>query len=71
MKGIGAMNGLWNTVNRINLLVAFVVLFIGHILMYYLLGTDDWIMVALTAALVESAVLAAIQLLGSYMNRAR
>lgn len=65
------MNGLWNTVNRINLLVAFVVLFGAHILMYYLLGTDDWVMVALSAALVETAVLAAVQLLGSFRNRAR
>lgn len=65
------MNGFWNTVNRINLLVAFVVLFGAHILMYYLLGTDDWVMVALSAALVETAVLAAVQLLGSFRNRAR
>lgn len=65
------MNGFWNAVNRISLLVAFVVLFGGHILMYYLLGTDNWLMVALSAALVETATLAALQLLGSYMNSAR
>lgn len=70
-KGNGAMNGFWNTINRINLLVAFIVLFAAHILMYFLLGTDDWLMVALSAALVETAVLAALQLFASYRSRAR
>lgn len=65
------MNGFLNTVSRINLLLAFIVLFAGHLLMYYLLGTDDWPMVALSAALVETAVLAALQLFAGFRNRAR
>lgn len=65
------MNGILNTISRINLLFAFIILFAAHLLMYYMLGTDDWVMVALSAALVETAVLAAIQLYAAYRSRGR
>lgn len=65
------MNGFWKTVTRINLLLAFIVLFGAHLLMYYSLGTDNWPMVALTAALVETAVIAALQLFAGFRKRAR
>lgn len=63
------MNGFLHFVNRINLFLAFIVLFAAHSLMYYALRTDDWAVVALSAALVDTAVLAAVQLYAVYRNR--
>ncbi|WP_438446257.1 hypothetical protein [Gorillibacterium sp. sgz5001074] len=65
------MNGFFAAVSRINLLFAFIILFAGHLLMYYVLGTDNWPMVALSAALVETAVIAALQLYAGFRRRAR
>lgn len=65
------MSSFLNAVNRINLFLAFIALFAAHTLMYALLGTRDWVMVALSASLVETAVLAAIQLYAAYRMRNR
>lgn len=65
------MSSFLHAVSRINLFLAFIVLFGAHVLMYYLLRTDDWVMVALSAALVETALLAGIQLYAAYRLKGR
>jgi hypothetical protein len=65
------MNGFLQAINRINLLAAFLILFGGHLLMYFLLGTDKWMTVALSASLVDTAVLSGLQLLAVFKNRAK
>ncbi|MEF3304658.1 hypothetical protein [Paenibacillus sp. GYB003] len=51
-------------INRINLVWAFVVLAAAHALLYYALGNASWFMLALLAALVDTGVIAVIQLFG-------
>ncbi|MDF2927098.1 MAG: hypothetical protein K0R57_6012 [Paenibacillaceae bacterium] len=58
-------------IKRINLLIAFTVLFVLHLAMYYLLHTEDWITVALSAAFVDTAVLSALQLYANFKTRAK
>ena len=49
-------------ISRINLVVAFVVLMVFHMLLYYYQNTDNWLSMALLASIVDLGVLAAIQL---------
>ena len=49
-------------ISRINLVVAFVVLMVFHLLLYYSQNTDNWLSMALLASIVDLGVLAAIQL---------
>jgi len=49
-------------ISRINLLAAFAVLFVFHLLLYNFLGNTKWISVALLASIVETGVLALIQI---------
>lgn len=70
-KGTGPMNRFFRAVRRINLLIAFLVLFAAHLLLYYALGTDRWATVALTAALTETVVLALAQILIAFKTRAK
>lgn len=53
-----------NWINRINLLWAFIILAAFHILLYVSLGNSNWMMLALLASLVDTGVLAVIQLFG-------
>lgn len=65
------MNRLLRAAVRLNLFLAFLVLLGVHMLMYFLLGTEGWVTVALSAALVETAVLSAFQLYATYKTRAK
>ena len=56
------MNGLLQWINKLNLALAFLVLFAAHGLLYFGLGNGDWFFLALSAALVWTGVLAAVQL---------
>lgn len=49
-------------ISRINLIAAFAVLLVFHLLLYYYLGTDNRISIALLASIVETGVLALIQI---------
>jgi hypothetical protein len=49
-------------ISRVNLIAAFAVLLVFHLLLYYFLGTDNWLSIALLAAIVETGVLAIIQI---------
>ncbi|OUM96643.1 MAG: hypothetical protein A9Z00_03400 [Thermobacillus sp. ZCTH02-B1] len=53
---------MFGWIARINLLAAFAVLFVFHLLLYYFLGNDDWFSIALLASIVETGVLALIQI---------
>lgn len=55
------MNSIVRMLNGLNLLWTFVVLLAAHLLLYYVQGTDDWIIVAVSAAAVDTAVLGALQ----------
>jgi len=48
-------------IHRVNVLAVFIVLAAAHGILYYSLGNDDWITLALLAALVETGVLAVIR----------
>lgn len=48
-------------INRIDLFWAFVLLCAAHILLYYSLGTENWLLVAALAALVDTGILGVIQ----------
>ncbi|WP_144340735.1 hypothetical protein [Paenibacillus darwinianus] len=50
-----------NWIRRVNILWLLVTLFVFHGLLYSALGTDNWLSVALTATLVDTAVVAALQ----------
>lgn len=60
-------------ISRLNLLAAFAVLLVFHLLLYYFLGTDNWLSIALLASIVETGVLALIQIAlgGREEDRAR
>lgn len=61
-----------NWISRINIGIAFIVLFVFHMLFYRLWGTDNWLTVALLASIVETGVLAAVQLiLGGRRDKVR
>jgi hypothetical protein len=47
---------------RINLLAAFAVLLVFHLLLYYFMETKNWLSIALLASIVETGVLALIQI---------
>lgn len=49
-------------VNRIHLVWAFVILAAAHALLYNALGNTNWVTLALLAALVDTGVIAVIQL---------
>ncbi|MEI7026273.1 hypothetical protein [Paenibacillus sp. y28] len=49
-------------ISRINLLVVLVVLLAFHGVLYYSLGTPQWSVVAFTATLVDTFIVAAVQL---------
>lgn len=49
-------------ISRVNLIAAFAVLLVFHLLLYYFLGTDIWLSIALLAAIVDTGVLAIIQI---------
>lgn len=55
--------------NRINLLWAFVILAAAHALLYYSLGNANWVALAFLAALVDTGVVAVIQLFARQMAR--
>jgi hypothetical protein len=55
------MNKLYGMIKRIHLVTAFIVLLIFHFLLYYLLGNSNWLILALSASLVDTAILAALQ----------
>ncbi|MFH5184967.1 hypothetical protein ACHHV8_21265 [Paenibacillus sp. TAB 01] len=48
-------------IKQVNLVLAFVLLFGFHGLLYYSLGTASWFMVTLLASAVDTAVLAVAQ----------
>ncbi|WNQ11158.1 hypothetical protein MJA45_26755 [Paenibacillus aurantius] len=50
-------------IRRINLIWVFVLLFGFHGLLYYYLGTANWLTVTLLATAVDTAVVAALQYL--------
>lgn len=58
-------------ISRINLLVAFIVLLVFHMLLYYYQGTDNWLSMALLASIVDTGVLAALQLVIAGSKRQR
>jgi NhaP-type Na+/H+ or K+/H+ antiporter len=49
-------------ITRINLLAAFTALLVFHLILYYFIGTDNWLSIALLASIVETGVLALIQI---------
>jgi hypothetical protein len=49
-------------ISRVNLVAAFAVLLVFHLLLYYFLGTEKWFSIALLASIVETGVLALIQI---------
>jgi|GEM_PF-563144 len=49
-------------ITRINLLAAFAALLVFHLILYYFIGTDNWLSIALLASIVETGVLALIQI---------
>lgn len=64
---------MFGWISRVNLLAAFAVLLAFHLLLYYWVGTEKWISVALLASIVETGVLAFIRIAlgGREENRAR
>ncbi len=56
------MNGLLRWINKLNLVLTFLILFAAHGLLYFGLGNGDWFFLALSAALVWTGVLAFAQL---------
>lgn len=65
------MNRILYAIRRINIFIAFLFLLGAHLLMYYLLGTANWFVAALSAALVETAVLSGLQLYAVYKLKAK
>ena len=53
---------MFRWIARINLLAAFAGLFVFHLLLYYFIGNDHWLSIALLASIVETGVLALIQI---------
>lgn len=49
-------------ITRINLLAAFAALLVFHLILYYFIGTDNWLSIALLASIVETGVLALIKI---------
>lgn len=64
---------MFRRITRINLLAAFAALLVFHLLLYYFIGTDKWLSIALLASIVETGVLALIQIAlgGQVEDRAR
>lgn len=58
-------------ISRINLLAAFIVLLVFHMLLYYYQNTDNWLSTALLASIVDTGVLAALQLVIAGSRRQR
>jgi hypothetical protein len=52
-----------NWIRRVNLLWFFLFLLAFHALLYYAQGTPNWFFVALTASVVDTVILGALQLL--------
>ncbi|CAM3060459.1 hypothetical protein PASE110613_14910 [Paenibacillus sediminis] len=52
---------MFDWIKRINLIWAFAILLIVHGIFYYSMGTPNWLLVALSAALVETGILAALK----------
>lgn len=65
------MNTLLRWVNRLNLVLAFLILFAAHGLLYFGLGNGDWFFLALSAALVWVGVLALVQLFSRSGSRSK
>ena len=53
---------MFRWISRINLLAAFAVLLVFHLLLYYVMDNDNWLSTALLASIVETGVLALIQI---------
>jgi hypothetical protein len=60
-------------ISRVNLVAAFAVLLVFHLVLYYFLGTKSWFTIALLASMVETGALALIQIAlgGREEDRAR
>ncbi len=65
------MNGLLQWINKLNLVLTFLVLFAAHGLLYFGLGNGDWFFLALSAALVWTGVLAFAQLFARGRTRSK
>lgn len=56
------MNNLLSFINRMNIVVWIVGIFIAHMLLYMLLGTATWLATSLLATAVYAAVLLVLKL---------
>jgi hypothetical protein len=65
------MHSRWLWITRIHPVLAFIVLFAGHLLLYYSLGTPNWLVIALSAAFFDTAVWAVLQLVVQRYARSR
>lgn len=63
------MQGLMQFVRRTNWLMFVAVVFLLHLVLYLVLGTDRWLFATLSATIVYGAVFALIKMLASNKKR--
>jgi len=51
------MNGFLNYIERLNAVTALLAIFAGHLLLYLMLGEDDWLFATVSATLTYALVL--------------
>ena len=71
MKGGEVMNGLLQWIRSLNLFWTFVILFAAHGLFYFGLGNGNYLLLAVSAALVWTGVIALVQTLAGRRSRSK
>jgi hypothetical protein len=60
---------MYNWINLINLSWMFVFLLTFHVILYYSLGTNNWLAVAIIASAVDTVIVAVLQRLVTAIGR--